>query len=130
MRLHTTNGTGLQFKEQQTAYNNMGESVAQNRDKEKCVYMKSYMVWITSPPTPPEHFTVFIVPSGGNTGARVREQYYESEDVLRQDLTASLPSGMNVETIIRRAREKGLSDLREMDIRLTDESAKRLGWID
>jgi hypothetical protein len=91
--------------------------------------MKSYMIWITSPPTPPNHFTVFIVPSGGNTGARVREQYYESEDVLRQDLSASLPQSMNVETIIKRAQKDGICDLREIDIKLSDESAKRLGWI-
>lgn len=94
--------------------------------------LNPYMIWITSPVDPSGLFVLHIFPSLGQ-GTIVRETHYADEAVLEADLLAALPHTDYLPTFVRKgiadARENGLCDWRNVDMRLTDEGARRLGWI-
>ncbi|SNS77859.1 hypothetical protein SAMN05421770_102287 [Granulicella rosea] len=91
--------------------------------------MKTYSIWITSPPDPVKHFTLHIFPNGGG-GARVRETNFTEADVLRQVLSKCLSKDILVNEVIKMADEDGICDLRGREIPLSDECARELGWIE
>jgi hypothetical protein len=90
--------------------------------------MTAYMIWITSPPSRPNHFTIHIAPRRG-WGTIVRQSHFEDESVLRQVLLNCLSTNIIVDDVIVGARENGIADLRGKAISLSDKCAQTMGWI-
>jgi hypothetical protein len=90
--------------------------------------MKDYMIQLTSPATPPNHFTLHIFPSDGGATI-VRQAHFTDEDTVRVLLTKCLPKDIIVDKVISEARDGGVCSLYERAIPLSDECAKELGWI-